>query len=97
MKCVNCQNTATYNYEPSQGHILSYCVNCLPSFLKGRALAGHLEVTAESKTEVNDAIAILKEATTIVVEEEPVAEAPKVKKATKKSESVKSDADETNS
>jgi hypothetical protein len=97
MKCVNCENTATYNYEPSQGQVISYCVNCLPSFLKGRALAGHLEVTAESKTEVDDAIAILQEATTIVVEEEPVAEEPKVKKATKKSDSVKPDADETNS
>jgi hypothetical protein len=86
-----------YNYVPSEGQLISYCVNCLPSFLKGRATAGHLEITEESKTEVTDAIAILQEATTPVVEKEPVAEEPKVKKATKKSESVKPDADEINS
>lgn len=97
MKCVNCENIAKYNYEPSEGQLLSYCVNCLPSFLKGRAIAGHLEIREESKSEVTDAIAILQEAAPIFVEEEAVVEEPKVKKVTKKSESVKPDADETNS
>jgi hypothetical protein len=95
MKCSNCENTAQYIYAPTTVSRVQYCNVCLPSFLRNRQIAGLLEVSDASKADVRDATLILsgvKESDVPV--EEP--EAP-VKKTTKKSESVKPDADETNS
>jgi hypothetical protein len=95
MKCVNCDNTATYLYTPFEGHTLEYCSKDLPGFLKDRAVAGLLEITETSKQEVTDAIAILNETSVPVIEEEPLIEEPVVveekatpKKTTKKAEPV---------
>lgn len=65
MKCVNCDKQALWTWAPAHTDALSYCEECLPSFLYPLKNAGLLDTT-EYYTELQDQLAAL-------LVEEPVA------------------------
>ena len=54
IKCANCDKEAAYTKADHGANPIDYCVDCLPSWLRERALLGHFplkELPKEDKKE----------------------------------------------
>lgn len=50
MKCDNCTNAAVYTVADPGANPINFCSNCLPSWLRDRAAAGHFPLAKAEKT-----------------------------------------------
>jgi len=82
MNCVNCTSDAMYEYKITKQISQLYCGKHLPSFLEGRKKAGLLSITEKYQEAAKEALAVVSNPISEVIEE-PVA--PKKKATTKKS------------
>jgi hypothetical protein len=49
IKCFNCPTDAIYTIADSGANPVSYCVNCLPIWLRDRAIAGAFPLLGAEK------------------------------------------------
>jgi hypothetical protein len=70
IKCFNCDIDAIYTVAEYGANPVSYCVSCLPIWLRERALAGHFPLLEAEKTETKS----VKKKTTLI--EAPAEETP---------------------
>jgi hypothetical protein len=82
MKCANCNNEATFEYQMTKATSVFYCGKDLPKFLEERKRAGLLKITTAYKDAKASALDILSFSATAEASIEPIP----VKKTTKKSE-----------
>lgn len=69
IKCANCPTDAIYTVADPGANPVSFCVTCLPKWLRDRALLGHFplqgsvnEEVAEPKKTTKKKAAVLEEA-----------------------------------
>lgn len=75
MKCANCNNNASYEYQITKDNSLFYCGKDLPNFLDERKRAGLLKITEQFNKDLASALDVLGT---------PAVDAPKPKKKTTK-------------
>lgn len=73
IKCANCPTDAVYTVADPGANPVSFCINCLPKWLRDRALLGHFPLEGSVKEEAEPVKKTTKKKTA-VAEEAPVDE-----------------------
>jgi hypothetical protein len=59
VKCSNCDNEAIYVYQTASTKAVHYCASCLPSFLRGAAKTGALNIPEAHEQVTEEVVATL--------------------------------------
>jgi hypothetical protein len=74
IKCANCPTDAVYTVADPGANPVSFCINCLPKWLRDRALLGHFPLQGAVKEEVVEEVKKTTKKKTAPAEEAPVDE-----------------------